>query len=286
MYILLLGFVISAWCSWALAFTNWAQVETSTLTVRLYYDIILMFYFKSYMLGGLQVCMEFGPSWNAVILLWQCMQASTPELITEFTEDAFAQEDRICKQSKCQGHIWKGDPCHYIATYNTFQPGKFHCLIHNVFTSHSVLHSLKAPGQYQIHSAYAGQLALHSPESICEGMKDIDALSTAAELASIALKMVVPWIKAYDPLFQWCERQWEEFEAFKEKQLKLQEHLVLFLKSHWNPSLFFFGQTQLPWTTLRQNLNVQILVTPSLTKTAQPKGQPAAILVTDMLFLK
>ncbi|KAL4065978.1 hypothetical protein J3A83DRAFT_4375255 [Scleroderma citrinum] len=39
-----------------------------------------------------------------------------------------------------------------------------HCLIHNVSAGHSVLHSLKTPGQHQTHSAYTGQSALHSPE--------------------------------------------------------------------------------------------------------------------------
>ncbi|KAI5990965.1 hypothetical protein EDD15DRAFT_2197753 [Pisolithus albus] len=41
--------------------------------------------------------------------------------------------------------------------------------------------------------------------NICEGLKDIDALSTAHELAAIAQKTLVPRIKAYCPQFQWRE---------------------------------------------------------------------------------
>ncbi|KAL4072559.1 hypothetical protein V8B97DRAFT_2023344 [Scleroderma yunnanense] len=278
------------------------------------------------------------------------MQASTPELITEFTEDAFAQEDRICKQSKCQGHIWKGDPCHYIATYNTFQPGKFVCgACYQWYQSKPAttaslpdpqcIHQSLSAAQSQGTRAYLSGPDIHVPSawnkptqslpsvmqapgvtpsghvmalpmsshecwaciahwpppsetisleifaSICEGMKDIDALSTAAELASIALKMVVPWIKAYDPLFQWCESefvdllrhaspqpyfyneclqasnhknskamifvskqfslsvvvpqgQWEEFEAFKEKQLKPKKYLNPLFQSYCQVQVF------------------------------------------------
>jgi len=40
-------------------------------------------------------------------------------------------------------------------------------------------------------------------QSICEGLKDIDAQAIAQELASIALETVIPGIKAYYPSFWW-----------------------------------------------------------------------------------
>ncbi|KAG2136840.1 hypothetical protein BD769DRAFT_1664377 [Suillus cothurnatus] len=38
------------------------------------------------------------------------------ELVSQFTEDTFANEDRICERSACAAKIWKGEPCFYIAT--------------------------------------------------------------------------------------------------------------------------------------------------------------------------
>ena len=55
------------------------------------------------------------------------MQASSQDLVTQFTEDAFAKDDRVCQRSKCKVLIWKGEPCHYVAAYNLTQPGKFVC---------------------------------------------------------------------------------------------------------------------------------------------------------------
>ncbi|KAI6142100.1 hypothetical protein BKA82DRAFT_4438534 [Pisolithus tinctorius] len=55
------------------------------------------------------------------------MQVSVSNLITQFTEDVFTKEDRICQQSRCQALIRKGEPCLYIATYDPAQPSKFIC---------------------------------------------------------------------------------------------------------------------------------------------------------------
>ncbi|KAL4064826.1 hypothetical protein V8B97DRAFT_2025927 [Scleroderma yunnanense] len=55
------------------------------------------------------------------------MQMSDKNIVTQFTEDIFAREDRICQQSRCQAPIQKGDPCHYVAAYDPAQPGKFVC---------------------------------------------------------------------------------------------------------------------------------------------------------------
>ena len=56
------------------------------------------------------------------------MQASSSQdLVTQFTEDAFAQEDRVCQRSSCQALIRKGSPCHYVSAYDPAQPGRFVC---------------------------------------------------------------------------------------------------------------------------------------------------------------
>ncbi|KAG1896357.1 uncharacterized protein F5891DRAFT_1247366 [Suillus fuscotomentosus] len=49
------------------------------------------------------------------------------EVVSQFTEDAFANEDRICERSTCAAKIHKGDPCFYIATIVTGQRGRFVC---------------------------------------------------------------------------------------------------------------------------------------------------------------
>ena len=64
------------------------------------------------------------------------MQALTPHLVTQFTEDAQATEDRTCGHLECKCEkklIQKGEPIHYIASLNPAQPGKFvcdNCLVH------------------------------------------------------------------------------------------------------------------------------------------------------------
>jgi hypothetical protein len=49
------------------------------------------------------------------------------ELISQFTEDAFAKEDRICERPTCGSRILKGEPCHYVATVDPGNPGRRVC---------------------------------------------------------------------------------------------------------------------------------------------------------------
>lgn len=55
------------------------------------------------------------------------MASHNSELITQFTEDAFANEDRICQRPSCASKIHKGEPCFYIATIVHGQSGRFVC---------------------------------------------------------------------------------------------------------------------------------------------------------------
>ncbi|KIM55288.1 hypothetical protein SCLCIDRAFT_134941, partial [Scleroderma citrinum Foug A] len=66
--------------------------------------------------------------------------------------------------------------------------------------------------------------------SICEGLKDIDAQSTAYELASIALCTVVLCIKVYYPSFRWQEN---EFIICDSKWVNLMQHP--------STQLYFYG---------------------------------------------
>ncbi|KAG1869626.1 hypothetical protein F4604DRAFT_1927030 [Suillus subluteus] len=49
------------------------------------------------------------------------------ELVSQFTEDVFANEDHICECSTCAAKIRKGEPCFYIATIVVGQRGCFVC---------------------------------------------------------------------------------------------------------------------------------------------------------------
>ncbi|KAG1801309.1 hypothetical protein EV424DRAFT_1545421 [Suillus variegatus] len=49
------------------------------------------------------------------------------ELVSQFTEDAIAKEDRVCGRPACRGTILKGAPCHYVATIVPGQSGRFVC---------------------------------------------------------------------------------------------------------------------------------------------------------------
>ncbi|KAG1804148.1 hypothetical protein EV424DRAFT_1432813 [Suillus variegatus] len=49
------------------------------------------------------------------------------ELVSQFTEDAYAKEDRICERPACAANILKGDPCFYIATIDSTKSGRFVC---------------------------------------------------------------------------------------------------------------------------------------------------------------
>ncbi|KAG1901331.1 uncharacterized protein F5891DRAFT_979513 [Suillus fuscotomentosus] len=52
---------------------------------------------------------------------------SNMELVSQFTEDAIAKEDRICGRPACGSIILKGASYHYIATIVPSQPGRFIC---------------------------------------------------------------------------------------------------------------------------------------------------------------
>ncbi|KAG2739151.1 hypothetical protein P692DRAFT_20756559 [Suillus brevipes Sb2] len=52
---------------------------------------------------------------------------SNYELVSQFTEDAFAKEDRLCQRPACGANIAKGDPCFYVATIEHGKPGCYVC---------------------------------------------------------------------------------------------------------------------------------------------------------------
>ncbi|KAG1851897.1 hypothetical protein F4604DRAFT_1686725 [Suillus subluteus] len=47
------------------------------------------------------------------------------ELVSQFTKDAVAQEDRNCDRPTCRQRIAKNNPCHYVANIIPGQPGRF-----------------------------------------------------------------------------------------------------------------------------------------------------------------
>ncbi|KAG1902250.1 uncharacterized protein F5891DRAFT_1186832 [Suillus fuscotomentosus] len=49
------------------------------------------------------------------------------ELVSQFTEDAFAKDDRVCERPACSSKILKGDPCFYVATVDPGTPGRYVC---------------------------------------------------------------------------------------------------------------------------------------------------------------
>lgn len=49
------------------------------------------------------------------------------ELVSQFTEDAYAMEDRFCECPACQSKIAKGAPCFYVATIEPGKPGRHVC---------------------------------------------------------------------------------------------------------------------------------------------------------------
>jgi hypothetical protein len=60
-----------------------------------------------------------------------CLQSATSmsdyELLTQYTEDAYAKADRICDRPSCQADIRTGEPCFYIATIEPGQHGRYVC---------------------------------------------------------------------------------------------------------------------------------------------------------------
>ena len=56
------------------------------------------------------------------------MQAPTPHLVAQFTEDSRATEDRLCEREACRKpKIRRGDPIYFVASYREGQPGKLVC---------------------------------------------------------------------------------------------------------------------------------------------------------------
>ncbi|KAG1760646.1 hypothetical protein EDD22DRAFT_848322 [Suillus occidentalis] len=49
------------------------------------------------------------------------------ELISQYTEDAFAAEDHVCERPVCRARIAKGDPCFYVGTIDPGKPGRYVC---------------------------------------------------------------------------------------------------------------------------------------------------------------
>ncbi|KAG2029448.1 hypothetical protein BDR03DRAFT_1018380 [Suillus americanus] len=49
------------------------------------------------------------------------------ELLTQYTEDAYAREDQICDRPSCKANIRTGDPCFYVATIEPGQCGRYVC---------------------------------------------------------------------------------------------------------------------------------------------------------------
>jgi len=49
------------------------------------------------------------------------------ELVSQFTEDAYAIQDCICERPACAAKILKGDPRFYIATIDANKQGRFVC---------------------------------------------------------------------------------------------------------------------------------------------------------------
>jgi len=49
------------------------------------------------------------------------------ELVSQFTEDAFAKKDQVCERPACGAMIFRGDPCFYVGTIDPGKPGRNVC---------------------------------------------------------------------------------------------------------------------------------------------------------------
>ncbi|KAG0693447.1 hypothetical protein DFH29DRAFT_1007292 [Suillus ampliporus] len=67
------------------------------------------------------------PSESSPLVHLPILSTPSMELVSQFTEDTYAKEDRICEQPTCAAKILKGDPCFYIATIDPNKPGCFVC---------------------------------------------------------------------------------------------------------------------------------------------------------------
>ncbi|KAL4077213.1 hypothetical protein V8B97DRAFT_2004106 [Scleroderma yunnanense] len=176
------------------------------------------------------------------------MQAPSQDLVTQFTEDVFAKEDR-CRSppqllpEPCYNFAPLLPPASLPGRPNVYVPSTWKKVqqsappaAHPAISSHLMALPSGSSGYSAQHLQYAAQhehwahMAHHPPpaemisleisamfeaggkkknirsnniSSICKGLKDIDAQSTAHELVSIALGTVVPCIKAYYPWFEW-----------------------------------------------------------------------------------
>ncbi|KAG2158617.1 uncharacterized protein EDB93DRAFT_1100274 [Suillus bovinus] len=67
------------------------------------------------------------------------------ELISQFTEDVFAAEDRVCECPVCRARIAKGDPCFYVGTVDPGKPGRYVCAVFTAAGSRPASMSSAAP---------------------------------------------------------------------------------------------------------------------------------------------
>jgi hypothetical protein len=69
----------------------------------------------------------FKPCRSSALLLFTVpLMANPNNVVCQFTEDAFAAEDRICEWPSCRAEISKGQPCYYV---HTIEPGKAGCYV-------------------------------------------------------------------------------------------------------------------------------------------------------------
>ncbi|KAG1726417.1 uncharacterized protein EDB91DRAFT_1086773 [Suillus paluster] len=70
------------------------------------------------------------------------------ELVSQFTEDAVAQEDCNCDRPACRWCIVKNDPCHYVANMIPSQPGRFVCETCYIGYQQKISSSVRPSGQH------------------------------------------------------------------------------------------------------------------------------------------
>ncbi|KAG1852800.1 hypothetical protein DFJ58DRAFT_402804, partial [Suillus subalutaceus] len=111
------------------------------------------------------------------------------ELVSQFTEDAVAQEDHICDRPACRRRIVKNDPCHYVANMIVGQPGRFVCETCYVGYRQKISSSVRPSGQrapltqsMQRPASQSmqrlGMSRLPDPQIICQSVNDAQRKST------------------------------------------------------------------------------------------------------------
>lgn len=104
------------------------------------------------------------------------------KLVTQYTEDAYAREDRICDRPACRANIRTGDPCFYVATIDPGQPGRHVCASCYSHYQKKAATSVRPTGkQHQL----ANQLLAY----VCSG---IQAPSEQSSMLSAAQHRVLP----------------------------------------------------------------------------------------------